>query len=710
MLARLLLALAWPVLGAAAPVERTVAAPAALEIPALGPSAVPSLDAAAAPAAGLAPAAAVAPPGAPDAPHAAADLQRLAGAAVEPPAGGVSAAQAGHAFFDAARPSDGAALSEPLATGTQPTIALPAGVVRAESHTIRTAEDVDRWIPDGSNSRYLIARLKEHLAQMAPYRVYRYHDSKGGFFTAIDLSQNPRLIEILPEQKSHEVKLIKKLQLYNTDLQVVVREELKTPDIVLGGRITELKSLIGRNVDFTFLVNKANTQVSEHAARHRLGPGAAAVDLTSETSVDVGRLKRELDAWAAGKAAKRQPVALERVYVFAGLELKVFHRQPDGRYAAQAKSQLPLGRAPGRVDNKDVHTIQLLLKKDRVKAAHRQFDRLERQAPHQPPGSPLRQARERLRARRFLEALRKLARKRRYASALALWDNFKTTQDAALVHELERDVAALLPAAKVPELIAPLPEDEALRLRRELEEPRAALAAAGVKATVTVYGSARILPRAEARRRYEQTRARVGDAPDSDADRQALAQARQAVALSRYYEEARQLGGLIARLGGGSIGVATGGGPSIMEAANRGAFEAGGPSIGHNIELPQEQKPNAYQTKGLSFRYSSFSTRKANLRHGAVAHVYFPGGFGTMDELFELLTLMQTGKTPRAPIILVGERDYWNQVLDFKKFAQLGLISERDLGLFHYAENADEAWFVIGEALRAPSAAPARRR
>ncbi len=132
-----------------------------------------------------------------------------------------------------------------------------------------------------------------------------------------------------------------------------------------------------------------------------------------------------------------------------------------------------------------------------------------------------------------------------------------------------------------------------------------------------------------------------------------------------------------------------------MKAANQGAFEAGGPSVGYNIILDKEQGLNKYATPGLDFEFENFSTRKMALRHGSVGLVYFPGGFGTMDELFEVLTLMQTRKMPRVPIVLVGERAYWDKILDFDEFARMGLISSGDLSLFHFADAARSAWNAI---------------
>lgn len=230
---------------------------------------------------------------------------------------------------------------------------------------------------------------------------------------------------------------------------------------------------------------------------------------------------------------------------------------------------------------------------------------------------------------------------------------------------------------------------------RELVEPARLLQSMGVKGTVTVYGSARIPSREAAQAGHDAAVAKHGRRPKTQLGRKALSDARAALRSSRWYEEARRFGRLVAERGRGELAVVTGGGPGIMEGANRGAFEAGGKSVGYNIALPHEQGGNPWTTPGLSFEFQNFTTRKMNLRHGAVGLAYFPGGFGTMDELFEVLTLIQTGKMARLPIVLVGEKAYWKKVVDFKEFARQGLISEKDLSLFVFAEDADQAWSAI---------------
>jgi uncharacterized protein (TIGR00730 family) len=169
--------------------------------------------------------------------------------------------------------------------------------------------------------------------------------------------------------------------------------------------------------------------------------------------------------------------------------------------------------------------------------------------------------------------------------------------------------------------------------------------------------------------------------------------------LAQWYEEARRFGRLASERGGALIArdglrdnvIATGGGPGIMEAANRGAAEAGAPSIGFNIGLPHEQEPNGYSTPGLTFLFHYFAVRKFHFAMRANALVVFPGGFGTLDELFEVLTLVQTSKMRRVPIVLMG-RSYWTNVINFERLVQEGTVDNIDLDLFSYADDAEGAW------------------
>lgn len=168
---------------------------------------------------------------------------------------------------------------------------------------------------------------------------------------------------------------------------------------------------------------------------------------------------------------------------------------------------------------------------------------------------------------------------------------------------------------------------------------------------------------------------------------------------ARWYEQARVFGRIASERGGalrvGDQGrdnvIATGGGPGIMEAANRGARDVGAPSIGFNITLPQEQEPNGYSTPDLTFRFHYFAMRKMHLAMRASALVVFPGGFGTLDELFEILTLQQTGKAPRIPTVLVDE-GYWRSVINLDSMAEQGMVDVADFQLFSFASDAEDAW------------------
>ncbi len=239
-------------------------------------------------------------------------------------------------------------LARPEAGGILPPASapkIPVGVRSVTIDAVTDARDIGRLIPRGINSNDLIDKLVENLDAMGQYRIYSYHANKGKF-VGIDLAARPELVDLLPEQHSHEVRLIKKIQAWNKDLRVLVREDGKTPDLVVGGVVTELKSLIGDKVDLTYLVDKANTQVLEHATRHGLGNGAAVVDLTAEKLVPVASVLKELNAWARMPAGSDIPgsyfgprhlkraVSLDKITVFAGEDVKVFGRGKDGSYRA----------------------------------------------------------------------------------------------------------------------------------------------------------------------------------------------------------------------------------------------------------------------------------------------------------------------------------------------------------------------------------------
>ena len=231
-----------------------------------------------------------------------------------------------------------------------------------------------------------------------------------------------------------------------------------------------------------------------------------------------------------------------------------------------------------------------------------------------------------------------------------------------------------------------------VRMQLELLKPEMVLSEERIVATVVLFGSARLVPRAEAEQRLEQA--------ERGGDTATLARARMDLLMSRYYEEAREFAALVTEASKSldeKIVVVTGGGPGIMEAGNRGAHDAGGPSIGLNIVLPHEQEPNPFITPKLCFQFHYFALRKMHFLMRSVALVCFPGGFGTLDELFEVMTLTQTGKVRKRPIVLVG-REFWTRLVDFDWLVETGMISKEDLQLFHLVDTGEEAWRVLTQA------------
>nr|WP_137676714.1 LOG family protein [Parerythrobacter lutipelagi] len=231
-----------------------------------------------------------------------------------------------------------------------------------------------------------------------------------------------------------------------------------------------------------------------------------------------------------------------------------------------------------------------------------------------------------------------------------------------------------------------------VRFQLELLKPEMLLDEAGVGSTLVMYGSARI-PSPET---AEEALAAAKDLPE---DERKVAES--LAAKSKYYTEARKLARIVSEKaiiedGKRQFVITSGGGPSIMEAANRGASEAGAESIGLNIILPHEQAPNSYVTPYLSLNFHYFALRKMHFLLRARAVAVFPGGFGTFDEFFELLTLIQTGKMQRIPIVLFG-KDFWTRVVNFEAIAEEGTISKKDLDLIHWSETAEDAWCHISE-------------
>ncbi|MGB5871748.1 MAG: TIGR00730 family Rossman fold protein [Albidovulum sp.] len=217
-----------------------------------------------------------------------------------------------------------------------------------------------------------------------------------------------------------------------------------------------------------------------------------------------------------------------------------------------------------------------------------------------------------------------------------------------------------------------------VRLQLELLKPQMMLDERGILSTIVLFGGARIPEPAE------KNKARTKTLAD----------------LSRYYEEARRFARLMTEKSNASYGredvIVTGGGPGVMEAGNRGAHEAGGYSIGLSIVLPHEQAPNEYVTPDLCFNFHYFAIRKMHFLMRAKAICIFPGGFGTMDEMFEALTLIQTGRMAKVPFLLFG-RSFWDGIINWAALADAGTISDEDLALFQYVETAEEAFAAISD-------------
>ena len=241
-------------------------------------------------------------------------------------------------------------------------------------------------------------------------------------------------------------------------------------------------------------------------------------------------------------------------------------------------------------------------------------------------------------------------------------------------------------------------ELRATRLQLELLKPELAQIQEGIHSTIVVFGSARLVEPAEARACLAHAETALAQKPADPDRRQAVAIARRHLALSPFCEQAREFGRLVSSScqvdGRCEYVIVTGGGPGIMEAANRGAADVGAKSMGFNITLPHEQHPNPYITPNLCFQFRYFAIRKMHFLLRAKALVAFPGGFGTMDELFEALTLIQTGTVASLTVVLMG-RAFWDRLINWPMLIEDGLISPKDAQIFRYAETAQEAWDII---------------
>jgi uncharacterized protein (TIGR00730 family) len=234
-------------------------------------------------------------------------------------------------------------------------------------------------------------------------------------------------------------------------------------------------------------------------------------------------------------------------------------------------------------------------------------------------------------------------------------------------------------------------ETRGMRMQLEMLKPELGQAAAGIDNTIVVFGGARFCSPEEAQDALK--------AAQASGDTKALATAQRLVRNAPYYTQAREFGSLVAQYSQNcpakdKLFICTGGGPGVMEAANRGAADVGAPSVGLSIALPREEKPNRFVPPDLSFKFHYFAMRKMHFMMRAKALVAFPGGFGTLDELFEVLCLVQTRKAKPVPIFLYGSQ-YWKKIINFEALADEGAISHEDLKLFSYVDDAQTAWHDI---------------
>ncbi|KJS03170.1 MAG: hypothetical protein VR65_02800 [Desulfobulbaceae bacterium BRH_c16a] len=275
----------------------------------------------------------------------------------------------------------------------------------------------------------------------------------------------------------------------------------------------------------------------------------------------------------------------------------------------------------------------------------------------------------------------------------------------------KEDVAAARRDVETPQTVSPayrlsytdidfLTKEELrpVRLQLELLKPELLQQEHGIDGTVVVFGGSRIPEYKVAAEDLARAEKAVAADPTNPGLQRQVAVARRVVAKSHYYEEARRLGALLSEIcdhrSGCNLVVITGGGPGIMEAANRGAYDIGAKTMGLNIVLPHEQAPNPYISPELCFQFHYFSIRKMHFLMRAQALVAFPGGFGTLDELFETLTLIQTKKIKPLPVLLFG-REFWQKVIDFDFLVEEGVVSPDDLDIFQYVETAEDAATII---------------
>jgi uncharacterized protein (TIGR00730 family) len=269
--------------------------------------------------------------------------------------------------------------------------------------------------------------------------------------------------------------------------------------------------------------------------------------------------------------------------------------------------------------------------------------------------------------------------------------------DQAVPSQPDITSSSYIPADKDTEF---LQRDELrpIRIGLELLKPELIQKEENIQSTIVVFGSARLQEPAAARQALKKAEEALAQASCDPGCQRNVVIAKRQLELAKYYDVAREFSRLVSSTcqvdGHCDYVIVTGGGPGIMEAANRGAADVNAKSIGLNITLPHEQHPNPYVTPRLSFQFRYFAIRKMHFLIRAKALVAFPGGFGTLDELFETLTLLQTGKTDKVLVVLVG-RTFWEALINWQLLVDCGLIAQTDLDLFHYAETAQEAWDLI---------------
>lgn len=250
------------------------------------------------------------------------------------------------------------------------------------------------------------------------------------------------------------------------------------------------------------------------------------------------------------------------------------------------------------------------------------------------------------------------------------------------------------------ELLLARPELRPVRMQLELLKPELAFHDHHVSSTIVVFGSTQIHEKSQAQQRLAKAEAALSNSPQDPRCLRRVDIARRQLQMCGYYDAAREFARIVSSAcqvdGDCDYVVVTGGGPGVMEAANRGAFDIGAKSIGLNITLPMEQSPNPYITPELCFQFHYFALRKLHFLMRAKALVVFPGGFGTLDELFDALTLRQTQRMQEIPIVLYS-REYWERVIDFQFLADQGMITDEHLELIQFAETPKEAWEIIDD-------------